>query len=82
VPEGRAPLVVRARRAGDRVRLRSGPRRVQDVFVDAGVPRALRELVPVVARGDDVVWIPGVTEAGAGTPGVRLWLVPADPPLR
>ncbi len=37
-----------------------GTRKLQDVLVDAGVPRALRDLLPVVAAGERVLWVPGV----------------------
>jgi tRNA(Ile)-lysidine synthase len=44
-----AGLVIRSRRPGDRVRTSGGTRKVQDVLVDAKVPRPLRDLVPVLA---------------------------------
>ncbi len=53
-------IVVRPRRHGDRVVTAVGTRKLQDVLVDAGVPRAVRELVPVVATGERVLWIPGI----------------------
>ncbi len=64
--------------AGDRVVLPGGTRKLQDVFVDAGVPRQLRDLVPVVAVGERVVWVPGlavdeeVRAAGRAAPQVHL----------
>ena len=54
-------LHVRAWRAGDRLAGRR--RKVQDVFVDAKVPRSERESWPLVVRGDEVVAIPGLVEA-------------------
>jgi hypothetical protein len=36
---------------------------VQDVFVDAKIPRSDREAWPLVVRGDEVVAVPGVIEA-------------------
>ncbi len=53
-------LRVRTWRAGDRLAGRR--RKVQDVFVDAKVPRSERELWPLVVRGDEVVAIPGLVE--------------------
>jgi tRNA(Ile)-lysidine synthase len=64
------PFVVRARRAGDRVRTSGGTRSVADVMAEAGVPRALRDLLPLVARAadDEVLWVPGlVIDVGART---------------
>jgi len=54
-------LRVRAWRAGDRLAGRQ--KKVQDVFVDAKVPRSEREAWPLVVRGDEVVAIPGLVEA-------------------
>jgi tRNA(Ile)-lysidine synthase len=57
-------LVVRGWRPGDRL---AGARskKVQDVFVDAKIPRSEREAWPLVVRGDEVVVVPGlITAAG------------------
>ena len=53
-------LKVRGWRPGDRLAGRS--RKVQDVFVDAKVPRSDREGWPLVVRGDEVVAVPGIVE--------------------
>jgi tRNA(Ile)-lysidine synthase len=53
-------LEVRARRPGDRLAGRR--KKLQDVFVDAKVPRAERDDWPVVARGEEVVAVPGIVE--------------------
>jgi len=54
-------LKVRAWRAGDRLAGRN--KKIQDVFVDAKVPRSERESWPLVVRGDEVVAVPGIVEA-------------------
>jgi len=54
-------LKVRAWRAGDRLAGRS--KKIQDVFVDAKIPRSERETWPLVVRGDEVVAVPGILEA-------------------
>jgi tRNA(Ile)-lysidine synthase len=54
-------LKVRAWRAGDRLAGRS--KKIQDVFVDAKVPRSQRESWPLVVRGDEVVAVPGIVDA-------------------
>ena len=59
-------LHVRGWRAGDRLAGRR--KKVQDVFVDAKVPRSEREGWPLVVRGDEVVAVPGIVDA----PGVRV----------
>jgi tRNA(Ile)-lysidine synthase len=60
-----AGLKVRAWRPGDRLAGRR--KKVQDVFVDAKIPRSERESWPLVVRGDEVLAVPGVVEA----PGIR-----------
>jgi tRNA(Ile)-lysidine synthetase-like protein len=64
-------LVVRTRRPGDRLAGRS--RKIQDVFVDAKVPRAARDTWPLVVSGDDVVAVPGVAVAPGWEDAVRAW---------
>jgi tRNA(Ile)-lysidine synthase len=64
-------LVVRTRRPGDRLAGRS--KKVQDLFVDAKVPRAERETWPIVVAGDDVVAVPGIAEAPGWEAAVRAW---------
>ncbi len=54
-------LIVRGWRPGDRLAGRS--KKIQDVFVDAKIPRSDREGWPLVVRGDEVVAVPGVVEA-------------------
>ncbi len=67
----RPDLVVRTRRPGDRLAGRS--RKIQDVFVDAKVPRAARDTWPLVVSGEDVVAIPGVAVAPGWEDAVRAW---------
>jgi len=59
-------LKVRGWRPGDRLAGRS--KKIQDVFVDAKIPRSEREAWPLVVRGDDVVAVPGLVDA----PGVHV----------
>jgi tRNA(Ile)-lysidine synthase len=53
-------LRVRGWKPGDRLAGRR--RKIQDVFVDAKVPRSEREAWPLVVRGDEVVAVPGIVE--------------------
>jgi tRNA(Ile)-lysidine synthase len=55
-----AGLKVRSWRPGDRLAGRR--KKVQDVFVDAKIPRSEREAWPLVVRGRDVVAVPGLIE--------------------
>lgn len=83
-PSAFGRLVVRSRRPGDRVTTSGGTRKLQDVLVDAGVPRLLRDLIPVVALDDQVLWVPGITadaeaiEAGRDDPMLLLHLDTVD----
>jgi tRNA(Ile)-lysidine synthase len=54
-------LWVRSWRAGDR--LASRGKKIQDLFVDAKVPRSEREAWPLVVKGDEVVVVPGIAAA-------------------
>jgi tRNA(Ile)-lysidine synthase len=61
-------LVVRGWRPGDRLAGRT--KKIQDVFVDAKIPRSDREGWPLVVRGDEVVAVPGIVDA-EGVEAVR-----------
>jgi tRNA(Ile)-lysidine synthase len=54
-------LSVRQWRPGDRFHPLGAPgsRKLQDFFVDAGVPRAARATVPLVVSGSRIVWVAG-----------------------
>jgi tRNA(Ile)-lysidine synthetase-like protein len=60
-------LIVRSWRPGDRLAGRK--KKIQDVFVDAKIPRSEREAWPLVVRGDQVVAVPGIVDAA----GVKAW---------
>jgi tRNA(Ile)-lysidine synthetase-like protein len=76
------PLLLRRRRPGDRLRPAGGrgSRRLQDMFVDAKVARALRDAWPLVATPTALVWAPGLRPATEllATPAtqrvVHLWI--------
>jgi tRNA(Ile)-lysidine synthase len=65
----RPGLRVRGWRPGDR--LAGHGKKVQDVFVDAKVPRSEREAWPLVVRGDEVVAVPGIATAPGYEGAVR-----------
>jgi len=74
----RLPLAVGSRKPGHRMRALglTQPKRVQDILVDAHVPRHLRDTLPLVSDGEEIVWIPGVTIADSKrvTPATRRQL--------
>jgi len=57
----RFPLKVRSRRAGDFFHPSGFGKRkkLQDYFVDEKVPRDLRDAVPLVLSGEDIIWVVG-----------------------
>jgi tRNA(Ile)-lysidine synthetase-like protein len=61
IASARKGLKVRGWRPGDRLAGRT--KKIQDVFVDAKIPRSEREAWPLVVRGDEVVAVPGIIEA-------------------
>jgi tRNA(Ile)-lysidine synthase len=63
-------LEVRTRRPGDRLAGRR--KKVQDLLVDAKVPRAQRDDWPVVVSGNEVVAVPGIAEAPGWEGVVRV----------
>jgi tRNA(Ile)-lysidine synthase len=65
----RPGLHVRGWRPGDRLANRT--KKIQDLFVDAKVPRSEREAWPLVVHGDEVVAVPGLVEA-AGVSAERI----------
>ena len=69
-------LSVRPRRPGDRLRTAGmvGRKKIQDIFVNAGIPRRLRDDIPLVCVETDIVWAVGVRlgEAAVGNRGQDL----------
>jgi len=57
-------LTIRSRIAGDRY---GGPghRKVKKMLIDRKIPSERRSFIPMVAAGDDVIWIPGFRPARA-----------------
>jgi tRNA(Ile)-lysidine synthase len=71
IESGYPGLVVRTRRPGDRLAGRT--KKIQDVFVDAKVPRGQRDEWPLVVSGDEVVSVPGIVAAPGWEDAVRAW---------
>lgn len=84
-------LSVGYRRPGLRMRPLGGrgTRKLQDIFVDAHVPREDRDSWPLVFAGDRLAWVPGVAVDAdlAATPGepalhVAITPMPVSPPSK
>jgi tRNA(Ile)-lysidine synthase len=73
-------LVVRGVRSGDAILPIGGVgrRKVSRLLMEARVPRSRRAAYPVVASGDDVVWIPGVCRSAERIPDPGLEAVRID----
>ena len=61
IESSRPGLKVRTWRPGDRLAGRR--KKIQDVFVDAKIPRSQRHEWPLVIQDDEVVAVPGIVEA-------------------
>lgn len=56
------PVLLRGPEPGDRFRPwgMEGTRKLKEVLIDAKVPLRVRRSLPLVVRGDEILWIPGV----------------------
>lgn len=56
------PITIRSPRPGDRFRPwgMEGSRRLKKVLIDLKIPAAKRHGVPLVVKGDAILWIPGI----------------------
>lgn len=61
-------LTLRHRRAGDRVRVPAGTKKLSDLLIDRKVPRHVRDALLVLADGDRVLWAEGVPLVGGTAP--------------
>jgi tRNA(Ile)-lysidine synthase len=71
VGDGR--LMVRPRLPGDRLHFAFGTRKLQDILVDARVPRPARSRLPVVCLNGWPVWLPGGPRAVDAGTGRTVW---------
>jgi tRNA(Ile)-lysidine synthase len=80
VPEPRFPLTVRGRRAGDRIRLGYGTKKLKKLLAERRLDRHARSRVPVLVDGaGTVLWVVGVARAkGVGAAGDGLHIAVRD----
>ena len=60
------PLRVRTRRNGDRIKIKNmnGTKKVNEVLINAKIPKSKRDLWPIVVDSRDViVWIPKIKKS-------------------
>lgn len=67
------PFEVRLRSGGERLQPDAGrPRRtLKNLFQEAGIPPWERERLPLLYRGEELVWVPGVGVEARFQPGAR-----------
>jgi tRNA(Ile)-lysidine synthase len=55
-------LTVRSRQPGDRMSLygTNGTKKIKDLFIDAKIPPRIRDAIPIILAGDEILWIPGI----------------------
>ncbi len=60
------PLFFRTRKSGDRMSVlgMEGIKKVKDILIDAKIPVAMRDKLPIVIAGQDIIWIAGVRRSG------------------
>jgi tRNA(Ile)-lysidine synthase len=78
IPDRTSKVTIRSRRPGDRVITPAGTKKVQDVLVDAKVPRPLRDLVPILATNDEALAVVGLTHRPEETATV-IDVAPSSP---
>lgn len=63
-------VTIRARKPGDSIRAAGlgGKKKLQDLFVDAKVPRETRRSYPVISKGGDVLAVPDLALAEVAVP--------------
>lgn len=61
------PLFLRNRRPGDRLALfgTAAGKKLKELLIDQKVPRAWRDRLPLLAAGEEVLWVPGVRRSAA-----------------
>ena len=60
-----APLVIRSRRGGDRIRPvgAAGHKKLKDLFIDRKVERETRAILPLIAAGSEVLYAAGLASS-------------------
>jgi tRNA(Ile)-lysidine synthase len=72
------PLYLRNRRSGDRLTPlgMGGTKKLQDLFVDAKIPRIERDTIPIICDQDGILWVVGLrmSERGRVAPDTKKLL--------
>ncbi len=58
-------LALRGRRAGDKITLYGGSKTIKKLYIDSKIPLSKRDSIPLLAQGNDVIWIKDVKTSAA-----------------
>ena len=61
-------LFCRSRRQGDFIRLPGGRKKLRELFIDCKLPREQRERTPLIAMGQEILWLPFLRKTTAYAP--------------
>ena len=54
-------LEIRTRQPKDRIYLKGvGNKKIKDLFIDSRIPKEERALFPLIADGNEIIWVPGL----------------------
>ncbi|MBR4935342.1 MAG: tRNA lysidine(34) synthetase TilS, partial [Anaerotignum sp.] len=56
----RGELFCRTRKTGDLIALKNGRKKIKDLFIDEKVPRSERDILPLIAAGEEILWAKGL----------------------
>ncbi|WP_080871801.1 tRNA lysidine(34) synthetase TilS [Oceanobacillus timonensis] len=79
------PLHIRVRKAGDRMSVRglNGSKKLKDIFIDAKIPKNLRDNWPIITDDKgDILWIAGVKKAEIAQNGKGMHVKLTFSPIR
>lgn len=65
-----SPLEVRNRREGDRIHPRglNGTKKVKDMFINAKIPKLVRQSIPHIVFEGKIIWVTGIRASSYGAP--------------
>jgi len=57
-------IFVRNRVAGDKIKIKSGMKKIKNFFIDERIPSILRNALPLICdQNDNILWVPGLKKA-------------------
>ena len=71
-------FTVRSRKDGDKIKLRhGGSKKLHDLFIEQKIPQSQRSAIPIVAKGDEIIFVPPYRKSPRyqPEPGTKSFLV-------